>query len=752
MDGSAGDSGQGGTDAFVPPVDSGGPDTGVDAEVPDPVGTCEACDGNEDCEIGSYCATLSNGAGRACLPGCVPDLPECPRTTCPPGGTPPCSFNCIYDATGTGVDANICAPVGGVCCVDEDGDGYGVGIGCLGEDCNDADPEVHPDRTEICDGIDTNCNRTVDENPNDCDTGRCTDDGDGTYTAIAGGTCASATCGDGTITNCELYTCSEGGDEGTTCATACAPAGTNDDTFCIASAHCEDGTCAADVPDGGACNEDTDCSAGHCDNGYCCSSGTCCNGDVATCPGGGAVTRICTDTEDCQGSRGMTECNAQFQCVTVDGIADDRGCTSTTRAQDCGLYNPIYCDGTEVQTPRMCPISCTVDSECIAQAHCDVGFCVPDLPPGRNCSRNQDCQDGLTCTDGVCCNSVCNGSCEACDVPGFAGTCTAVPAGADLDGECAGFACSGYYDGFSGGDECYRRQDVSDAAAVCNGARACVSPDVMCPTQPRGPLQINCQDQCQAPTAGTCTGTIAGSCGNLDNPAIRTECGTGECRRDVQRCINGMPQTCMPGPMVLETCNGLDDDCNGTPDNGSPAALCPAAAGAESYACNSGTCSFTCAAGRVDLNGSYNDGCECIDDPSAGACAAATAVGNINAGGNTMVGGLITSTTDEDWYSVNFPLSSRGPGGGSPWIRLTGANASNFELDFYRGCSTVMVCGSGAPTGVSELRFVDDQSSGNNQYSGGHTTDWPATVVFRVRRVAATTQCSSATYSIAISR
>ncbi|AKF03200.1 putative metal-binding motif-containing protein [Sandaracinus amylolyticus] len=754
MDGGTGDAGNGSTDAFVP-IDAWiEPDAGTDAEVPDPVGTCESCERNEDCEIGSYCALLSHGAGRACLPGCVMDLPECPATTCPPDATEDrCTFNCIYDATGTGVDATICAPVGGVCCVDEDGDGYGVGIGCLGEDCNDADPEVHPDRTEICDGIDTNCNRTVDENPNDCDSGRCTDDGDGTYTAIAGGTCASATCGDGTITNCELYTCSEGGDEGTTCATGCAPAGTDDDTFCIASAHCEDGTCAEDVPDGGACNEDTDCTAGHCDNGYCCSSGTCCNGDVATCPGGGAVTRICTDAEDCQGSRGMTECNAQFQCVTVDGIPDDRACGSTTLAHDCGPYNPIYCDGTENQTSRTCATSCTVDSECIAQAHCDLGFCVADLPPGRNCGRNQDCQDGLTCVDGVCCTSGCTGTCEACDLPGFQGTCTPVPMGADVDGECAGFSCAGYYDGFTGGgDECYRRQDVSEAAGVCNGARACVSPDVICPTQPRGALQINCQDQCQAPTPGTCTGNIAGSCNNLDSPAVRTECGMGECRRDVQACINGMPQTCTAGTPVSESCNGRDDDCNGTADNGPGASLCPSAPGAETYTCSAATCTFGCMGGRYDLNGVYGDGCECLDDPSAGACAAATPVGDINPGGTTMVSGLLVSSMDEDWYAVNFPTSVRGPTAGTPWIRLAGPTASNFVIDFYTGCSTPMICGAGMPTGVSAFQFVDDQTSGNTAYLGGHTSPWPSTVVFKVRRVADTTQCASATYSIQISR
>ena len=35
-------------------------------------------------------------------------------------------------------------------CQDRDGDGYGVGRGCLGPDCDDTDPRIHPGRIEIC--------------------------------------------------------------------------------------------------------------------------------------------------------------------------------------------------------------------------------------------------------------------------------------------------------------------------------------------------------------------------------------------------------------------------------------------------------------------------------------------------------------------------------------------------------------------------------------------------------------------------
>jgi hypothetical protein len=47
-------------------------------------------------------------------------------------------------------------------CVDADGDGYGTGPECLGSDCNDADPAIHPGAMERCDGVDSNCDGSAD--------------------------------------------------------------------------------------------------------------------------------------------------------------------------------------------------------------------------------------------------------------------------------------------------------------------------------------------------------------------------------------------------------------------------------------------------------------------------------------------------------------------------------------------------------------------------------------------------------------
>lgn len=79
---------------------------------------------------------------------------------------------------------NVCVNTGsGSSCIDQDGDGFGVGDtsdcpacierGNCAEDCNDNDPNIYPGALERCDGVDNNCNGEIDEvvtcmSANDC--------------------------------------------------------------------------------------------------------------------------------------------------------------------------------------------------------------------------------------------------------------------------------------------------------------------------------------------------------------------------------------------------------------------------------------------------------------------------------------------------------------------------------------------------------------------------------------------------------
>ncbi len=68
---------------------------------------------------------------------------------------------------------------------------------------------------------------------------------------------------------------------------------------------------------------------------------------------------------------------------------------------------------------------------------------------------------------------------------------------------------------------------------------------------------------------------------------------------------------CRPTNGGVETCDNLDNDCNGIVDDGNPAFLCPQVHRAEATACSAGLCQYQCESGWYDANRSWSDGCEC---------------------------------------------------------------------------------------------------------------------------------------------
>jgi hypothetical protein len=96
--------------------------------------TGAGCDGNDDCDDGAFC----NGPER-----CMPSDPEADADGCVPG-VAPCAVGMTCDET-----AESC---GSTCDAPRDGDGDGsISPACGGNDCDDADPIRFPGNTEVCD-------------------------------------------------------------------------------------------------------------------------------------------------------------------------------------------------------------------------------------------------------------------------------------------------------------------------------------------------------------------------------------------------------------------------------------------------------------------------------------------------------------------------------------------------------------------------------------------------------------------------
>jgi hypothetical protein len=126
------------------------------------------------------------------------------------------------------------------------------------------------------------------------------------------------------------------------------------------------------------------------------------------------------------------------------------------------------------------------------------------LDGGAPCTSGSQCGSTL-CVDGVCCNSSCTGQCEACDVTGHLGTCSAV----------------------TGSPEGPRNpcQGVGTCGGVCNGTST---------------------TSCQYPQGTICGGTCDGTCN-----------GQGSCSGTSGACPNGY--ACASGGTCLASCTAATD-------------------------------------------------------------------------------------------------------------------------------------------------------------------------------------------------
>ena len=265
--------------------------------------------------------------------------------------------------------------------LDSDGDGYAP-IACMGADCNDARGLDSPGGTEVCDGLDNNCNSVVDDGA----------------TCRVGQKCVAGACA------CETGLTQCGG-----------PANGGCFDLKTTAAHC------------GACG--TDCGSGVCTNGACSCPAP---ATVCTTGMGMAMTASCVDVKtsdiDCGGC-GMacplltmgqfnsclqgacTPCGAENQACCAgamreggnNGCLTDLTCSGTPGAAGskcvCGAGD-VKCDGqcTNLRTSRlncgMCGKACMGAERCLPKG--ESAACVACGTVGAPCCDNKTCIGGGT--------------------------------------------------------------------------------------------------------------------------------------------------------------------------------------------------------------------------------------------------------------------------------------------------------------------------------------------------------------------
>ncbi|HEY0715555.1 MAG TPA: PA14 domain-containing protein [Polyangia bacterium] len=305
----------------------------------------------------------------------------------------------------------------------------------------------------------------------------------------------------------------------------------------------QDGNSDVPLPDtaplrlepGSACTGADECLSGFCVDGVCCLSD--CDGICRSCKLPGKLG-ICSDVENGADPEGECAEQAASTCGT-DGTCDGLGacrryqagtiCAGAscadgmeTSARTCDGKGVCGAPATRACAPygcagNACALSCTATTPCKSPAICNAGSCGLKTN-GAACTANTECVSGI-CAQGACCASACSATCKSCNLPGSAGTCTNVPAGADPVNSCqdqGGGSCG--LDGFCNGSGACRFYVMGTSCALASCSNGSFTPARTC----NG--------------SGTCSGPASVSCGKY-------QCGSASCRttcRSNAECAGAM--------------------------------------------------------------------------------------------------------------------------------------------------------------------------------------------------------------------
>lgn len=474
-------------------------------------GPGDPCQTDDEC-ASDFCVTIDAGDSLAiCSDRCV-DSGDCPEGS-----------ECVR-LGGGGADVEL------VCltedfCLDPDEDGHGLGPGCEGDDCDESDPGRYVNAVEVCDGVDNDCDGDVDNG-----------------ISVVGDLCESGfpgACAEG------FYDCDSGLLECRPRTAAAAETCNGLDDDC-------DGEMDEDEAGGPLAR---DCYSGPVDTlnvGVCIAgSELCLEADYTSCAGQVVPSvELCNGLDDdCDGETDEGNPGGGDSCSTgVPGL-----CSVGTR--ECA-DGELVCTQTVFPTDEICDGE---DNDC-------------DSLRDEDTSADPLSRDCYTGPDGTLGVGTCAGGTQLCDLGAWA-ACSGeiVPAPDTCDGVNNDCDADGADEGNPGGGLACSTGELGICSA---GTTECAGGGPICVPN-------------RTATTETCDGEDQDCDGAADEDSdgspLTQGCYTGPAASEGVGICRGGSRTCSGGAYGLdcagevtptgEVCNGADEDCDATVDDGCPNGL-----------------------------------------------------------------------------------------------------------------------------------------------------------------------------------